>query len=65
MSSSGINIYVSTDFSFEMAAYVRRSAEQHAAGATRDRGGRMSKLAFLIVRRLSPGELLIFMQKRQ
>lgn len=29
------------------------------------RCGRMSKLAFLIVRRLSPGELLIFMQTRK
>lgn len=45
---------------------------EEISGKTYSRGcqrptpcGRMSKLAFLIVRRLCPGELLIFMQMRQ
>lgn len=49
-----------------MPVYARRSAEKHTAmGCQTLQRGRMSKLAFLIVRRLSPGELLIFTQKRQ
>lgn len=39
MSSSWIYVYVSADFSFEMPAYVRRSAEKHTAGAARDQRG--------------------------
>lgn len=42
------------------------SRKTYSRGCQRPaRCGRMSKLAFLFVRRLSPGELLIFMQTRQ
>lgn len=39
MCSSRIYVYVSDDLSFEMPAYVRKSAEKHTAGAARDQRG--------------------------